>query len=242
MSFGNYASGAIDLGGVRVSHGDFEHVTLINKFAYVDEIDAADEEDIWSTSGTLVGLSTAETLTVSSTDALTIQITGVDNDYNVICEELVMDGTNDMITVNSFLAVNDACIVKASPNVNTSDITGVATTTGSTQFKIDADNGCVEMCHYTVPDGYSAFLLDARVSTSDNDEATCRIQVAYEDNAYITKAVLQAVDSSAFLDYKNFPPKINERSRLKVKALSRDNNTRVSLNYQLLVVKDEYLE
>ena len=216
-------------------------IITLNKFAYVDEIDSGNEEDVWTVGGELDSLTAAETLSVSSTDALSVLIEGIDNDYNLIEETVVLDGVTPTVTSNAFLAVYRAQVTEDSPAVNAGAITGTASTAGSVQFRIEATYGQTEMSHVVVPAGYTAFLIMYQVATSDGDEATVRFMQAVENGPYITKAVFQVVEGSSQHDYSVYPPAFKEKSRLKLRALSRDNNTRISANYQAVFIKNEIL-
>ena len=129
---------------------------LANIFGFNREVGAT-FETIWNDGGQYSYLSSAQQLTLSSTsgdDDMDVLIQGLDSNYQQITETVTLNGTNDVTTTNSFLRVNNAAILSGS---NVGDISGEYSST--LVFFIEAALGTTQACVYTVPAGYTLYLL-----------------------------------------------------------------------------------
>ena len=117
---------------------------VVNKFGYNADIDGT-HEDIWTTGGTLTRLSSAETMSVVSTStaddtggtgSITIQIEGIDNDWDVLKESVTLNGTGAVTTTGSFLRINRMFITSSgSGQTNAGKITATASSAATVQYK-----------------------------------------------------------------------------------------------------------
>ncbi len=234
-------SSGILAGSLAISAGlNPEKALQVAKFAYNPDVDTSDEEDVWSVGGTLVRLSTAEKIVVASTDVIDIIIRGVDNDYNLLTETLTLS-VGATTTINEFLSVYSSQVAPDSAVVNAANITGTAEVAGDVQFRIDAGNGQTEMCHYVVPDGHTAFLNGLHSTSSRNDDAIIRLQLSVDGAAYIAKYVNEISDASPPVTFGGNPVAIGEKTWVRFRAQGKTVNTRVSVNYQLVLYANEYL-
>ncbi|QZI87807.1 hypothetical protein SIPHO054v2_p0006 [Vibrio phage 103E44.1] len=214
----------------------------ILKFGTNADVDTTTEEDIWSVGGTLTPLVNPETLTISSTEAFDILITGVNGDWDLVSETVSLDGTLDVVTSNEFIGVISAQISPDSPNVNAVNITGTSTVSDTVQFQILANYGQTEMTHFIVPKAHTAFMYSATVTSSRNDNARVRFQQAIDGTTYITKASFETNEAPTQFDFSTIPVSFEERSRIRTRAKATTNNTSVTAVYQILLVKNELLE
>lgn len=215
----------------------------IFKFAYNEAVPTAGEIDIWSVGGQKVDLSVAEKMVVTSTDALSVVIRGVDNDYNLLSETVVMDGVNPVTTLGNFLSVYSAQIAEDSPLINSGAITVTAEIAGTVQARIDANQGQTLMSHFVIPAGYTGFLITPPSGlASRNDDAVLRFRQKVESGTYITKAIVEVSESTPIGDFGGYPLTFVEKSWIKISGIAETNNTRVSSTYRLVLFKNSYLE
>lgn len=145
---------------LRANLGLLNGIDIVHKFGENPDLDAS--EEIWSAGGNLSYLSSAETMDISSsstadneitsTGALTLVVEGLDDDYLEIAETVTLDGTQTVVTANSYLRVNRVYVATSgSGKTNAGLITIAATTAGSTQATISAGHGQTQKAHYTMP-------------------------------------------------------------------------------------------
>ena len=149
----------------------------VNKFGYNADINGT-HEDIWTTGGTLTRLSSAETMSVVSTStaddtggtgAITIQIEGIDNDWDILEESVTLNGTGAVTTTGSFLRINRMFITSSgSGQTNAGTITATASSAGTVQAAIGTGAGQTEKTQYAVPRGFRVIFTELQVNTNDN--------------------------------------------------------------------------
>lgn len=103
-------------------------------------------------------ISTASQLDIASSDAgdttQTIRVSGVDGDYNVVAENIALNGTTAVTTVNSYKAINDLITVSGNCAGN------VTAKIGATVYaQITAGAGRNQAAIFTVPAKHSFYLL-----------------------------------------------------------------------------------
>jgi len=103
--------GAYEPFDLQVARGQIMGHSAVTLFGYNSDIDQT-EESVWPDGGTVPHPTTASILSIASTSAAddatstgarTVFIEGVDNNYNVISEIVILDGTTAVATVNSYL-------------------------------------------------------------------------------------------------------------------------------------------
>jgi len=114
----------------------------------------------------------------ASDTAVSVLISGLDASYNPISETLVCTGVTGVTSVNSYLRINGLTITGANNAVG--DI--ILSNAGKTVFysKITAGNGKSQACIYTVPNGYTFYLLRSnfytnQIGTTTTAYATYRV-------------------------------------------------------------------
>lgn len=154
----------------------------LNTSAYQTANTLGTEADLWASSGNLVWPVAASTLevlsssandTAAGTGARTVIITGLDINYNVISESVILNGITPVVTVNSYFRLNRG-YVATSGTVNGNNI-GIITIRisggGNTQGLIAAGFGRIAKSHFTVPNG-KKFLLRTITLCSESTKPT----------------------------------------------------------------------
>ena len=110
--------------------------------------------------------SSASTMTLVSTvntDTATITISGLDASYNLLSENLALNGTTNVTTVNSYFRINSIAVSVGSAT----NPTGVVTLSGGGNVYAQINTttvsgsttsiGVSQMAVYTVPNGYTFY-------------------------------------------------------------------------------------
>lgn len=127
------------------------------------------QEDLWESGGELTYLTTAETMNIVSTDAdddagdtgaTLVSVQGVDNTGAAITENVIMNGTSNVLTTLSYLRVNAMVVLTAgSSGHNEGVITATASSAATVQCQMNTTESLSQNSHYTVPLGVTGYLL-----------------------------------------------------------------------------------
>jgi hypothetical protein len=169
---------------VEVEKGNIQGHSIIHKFGRNSDQDSADlPADIWDGGGgggAYTGFPTqAETVTVvssSASDTGTLFISGLDTDWNIVSETITLNGTTNVISSNTYRRINRAY------NTGSSDFVGNVTcnhttTTANVFFVIPTalpDPNQTQIAAYTIPAGYTAYLVHIRASLYGTEANRCK--------------------------------------------------------------------
>lgn len=232
-------------------------ILSIRKFAEIGGLDTVTEEDIWDAGGQLSFLSSAETMSIVSTStnddvagtgAQYLLINGLDNDYNLIQETVVMDGTTPVVTSNSYLRVHRLRVVTSgSGQTNAGTITATASTASTTQAQILAGNSITRMSHFTIPAGYTGFTTHVVMSCFRESGSGAReaeiTQMAYSPSINtIYKTLKYGVTNNGgpVITTPRVPSVTPEKTTIWYRGLASGANTEVSTIQEILLVKGDY--
>ncbi len=217
------------------------------KFGFNTDINGT-FEDIWSTGGNITFLTSASTITVTSTGndtvggtgARYIRIEGLDNDYKQITERVELDSTTPQVTSQSFLRINRAYVQEVGTlGENENLISMTATTGGSVQADIEAGSGQTEKTQYTVPAGYKAYIYQWIMSAGKGEdfEGELKFRIPNESWRIAHRVFLYEQPTHQSVDVR-----IPEKSdiRIQVKSVTGLNNAVIS-SYKFLLLREAYL-
>lgn len=218
-------------------------------------------ETIWAEGGLYVYPPSASVMTVSSsstddtsagTGARTVQLYGLDGDYNEINELVTLNGQTAVNTTKSYLRVNRMIVRSAgSGGVNAGVIyTGTGTVTSGVPANVYASiNGVTGsnqslMALWTVPAGYTAYLLQYDVSngTTSNTPAVCKLILAVRPygEVFQSKDVKSLTTGMHIEETFSIPQKITEKSDIEVRAISSSASVSfdISAAFEIIYIKN----
>ena len=167
-------------------HGTTLHV---NKFGYNTSVGTSFENitdlgtnTLPTAAGVVSVVSSSTNDTSAGTGARTLEIQGLDADYNLQTSTVTMAGTGTVTTgSDTYLRIFRMRVLTAGTGeTNAGSIT--ASIGGSNVAQISAGNGQTLMGVYTVPAGYHCSLLKLQASISKNQEATIQLRTKAADN------------------------------------------------------------
>jgi hypothetical protein len=136
-------------------------------------------EDIWTVGGQQVYLDAAEIINIVSTDVddnstgtglQTLRIFGLDNNFDEVEEDVIMNGLTIVPTVNSYIRVHDLIGISAgSSGNNEGDITATASIDGSIQNEMLGGGNASQSLQYTIPNGKTGGLTTLTFSDAAGD-------------------------------------------------------------------------
>lgn len=234
----------------------YSHIYNVNKFGRNNDIDTASPEDIWAGGGTRVFLSSAETIEVVSDDvndtsdgtgARTVQLQGLDSNYKFIEETITLNGTSVVTSTKSYLRVYRSYVVTAgSSGSNEGTITFDPTSSGSgsRQALIELGDGQTLISHFTVPAGYTAYMVGGQLGVTARDggtgvkEARIRFFKREQNKAWrIQQEFSMRSDGTSVSPDIVFtiPNQLVEKTDLKFVGNVDNNNTSIYVQYCLVL-------
>jgi hypothetical protein len=236
---------------LAVQQGKVPGYSMVNKFGYNPTIGSGSFETIWETGDNYSWQSTDVTVDVVSdnvnddvagTGARTLRIQGLDGSYNFAEETVDMDGTTTVTTTQTFLRVFRMSVETAGSSGNNEGTITVTYTGGSdVAATISAGNGQTLMALYTIPAGYTGYLLSMNISSGKDQEMNFKF--IQRDNS-VANAAFQ---TKQFLDVRggqttvifNAINVIPEKSDIYVSGKGSSTSS-ASASFDLLLVQDGY--
>ena len=238
---------------LQVSRNQIAGHRAITVFGYNPDVDQT-EVTVWPYPGIVSYPAVAAVVKVSSTSTLdtsggtgarTVTIQGLDADYNEITEVVTMNGQTAVNTVNSYRRVNFASVTTVGSTLSAQgDIFfGIGTVTAgvpATVFnliKFDYNNTVTG--HYTVPAGYTAYLMQGNFSAGQDAGTTgVRGRLLTIDATGIRRTAAVVTVNNASIEYPfEFPIAIPEKTDIEATATGQSSNNQASILYVMLLVK-----
>ena len=241
---------------LKVARGQITGHETIFKFGFNADVDNA-TETIWSEGGTYSYLSAASVLKISSssiaddaagTGARTVQVYGLDENYDEINETVTLDGQTAVNTTNSFLRVYRMVIRSAGTGGKNAGTVYAGTgtvTTGVPANKFAAiavGENQTTMAIWTVPAGYTAYLCRATFSVASataNKFVTVSIVARPDGEVFQVQDKVTLNVGSHIQDYK-FPISFAEKTDIEVQGIgdASVSNGNVGAGLDIVYVKN----
>lgn len=208
---------------IQIAVGNVKNTSHINKFGYNSAVGTSYETitDLGTnnlpTSAAVVSVVSASTADTSAgTGARTVEIQGLDADYNLKTETVTMNGQTAVTTTATFIRVFRMRVVTSGTGeVNAGNIT--ASIGGSDVARINADEGQTLMAVYTVPANKTAYLVKFQGSLSKNQEAQFQLRARESSGAWNVKGLWGTFAASVNYDYP-VPLKFEEKTDIQIRA------------------------
>ena len=206
---------------IPISAGIVEGYSHINKFGYRDTIPNS-FQTVWDGTTDYVysaaSVVTAVSDTPASDDGGTVEVQGLDQNYNVVTETLTIGGA---ASTAQFLRVFRARMVTA--NTGSTNVDEIRIQNGGTdEAIIKAGAGQTLMALYTIPAGKTGYLLKLNGSIDANNDALFRLYARPFGGAFNVRGQFGVFASGFNYDYP-IPLKFEEKTDIEVKALSQNN-------------------
>jgi len=242
---------------LQVAQGQIAYHKHVYKFGQ-NAVVGNSIETIWQQGGLYSYPPSATTMTVSSsnandtsagTGARTVQIVGLDGDYNEISETIILNGQTAVTTTNSFLRVNRGVVLTAgSGGVNAGIIyVGTGTVTLGVPANVyttingDGTNQTLQ-AFWTVPANYNAYIYQTNISTGNTSNTPAVLKTLLVARPYggvfNTKEIIVLTDGNHLQNY-SFPITLTEKTDIEFRAESSSGsvNFNVSASMNILYVR-----
>lgn len=183
----------------------------------------------WGAGGTLSCVST------SASDTGVLHITGLrSSDWTEVTETIIMTGTTPVVTTNSFIRINTVFYNgSTSTNVGEIDINR----NGSTVGYITAREGHSQSAQYTVPAGYTAYILTGQANMGKGNDGTGKFKYRLFGGSFQT-AMTFLLFQSTFSYTFEAPLVLPEKTDLDVTMLASVSGTTVTCAYSILLIEN----
>lgn len=230
----------------NIARGIVKDTSFINKFGAVPAMSQNTTGTIWDINDTTYPWSafgTGTTLTVdcaSASDAgnsETVTIYGLDENWNDVSETVTLATQTGNATTTTFRRVYRAFFTNGADNVGNIDIKAGATVVA----RITAGLGQTLMAVYTIPAGYTGYIVHGVASCQSGADATGSMFVRFDGQENFRIAhTFEVSGTGGTYDYTfAFPIAIPEMSDIDVRASVRSNNARVTATFDLLLIKND---
>lgn len=234
----------LPMGLLGVSANHYDGLSHVHKFGAVPAMSQNQTGTIWDVNDTNYpwsSFASAGTLSVPAVNASdngkTIRIIGLNASYDEIQEDVTVSSAEATATSNSFIRVFRAFVTNGS-ETNVANIN--VQKGGTTVLRISANKGQTLMAVYTVPAGYTAYLLKGVATCQSGADATGDMFVRYfGESAFRVGHSFEVSGSGGEYMYDfGIPLRIPEKSDIDVRATVRSNNARVTAAFDMLLERD----
>ena len=239
---------------LQVSRGQITGHRNVTIFGYNPDVDTA-RVTVWPYTGIIPLPAVALQMKVSSssandtangTGARTVYVAGLDANHNEIEEIVTLNGQTAVLTVQSFLHINQAYVATTGTTLSaegdiyfgTGTVTAGVPATVYDLIKLDYNQRITGS--YTVPAGFTAYLSQGLFSAGQpggSAQVSGRLMTVGTDGVRRTIAITTVNNGVA--DYVfEYPVQIPEKTTLEATAQGSSNNNAASSMFILLLVSN----
>ena len=238
---------------LAVAMGKVEGVLFEHKFGLNEAVTGA-YATIWTITGIATYLASASVLKISSsstaddspsgTGALTINIAGLDGNYNPIDENVILNGRTEVNTIQTFLRVHRMKLLTAGSGATNAGVIYAGTgtvTTGVPANKYGAiaiGYGKTLQAMYTIRAGYTGWLYHVDVSADVSQAIVPRVMVRPLGGVFVVEGEKPFLDGVVSLDWR-FPLEIEEKSDIEVQALATASGGAMGASFDILLTRNQ---
>ena len=230
---------------LAIAKGEVNGYSSEHKFGAVPAMSQNQTGTIWDVDDTAYpwsSWSTAGTVDIpavnASDDGKKITIVGLDADYNAQSEEITVSSSGAVTSTNSYVRLFRAYVSEGISNVGVINVQKSSVTV----LRINANKGQTLMAIYTVPSGYTAYLIQGTATCQGNADATGDMYVRYfGETAFRIGHSFEFSGAGGQYMYKFAVPRvIPEKSDIDVRASVRSNNARLTSAFDMILVQNSY--
>jgi hypothetical protein len=247
--------GTIEPFELQVARGQITMHSSFCQFGINTAVGTANET-VWIGSNTYTFPSSASVLKISSssasdtsagTGARTVQIQGLDANYEAVSETVSLNGQTEVNTTNSYIRVNKMIVLTAGTGgTSVGNIyAGTGTVTAGVPAVVVNQTGILanetESGFYTVPAGYTAFINMWTMSSGNTtaDEWTrFTLRIRPLGGVFGIKAQYHIPASGIYECVAAYPLPIPEKADLEILAATSDGSASASTQLQLMLIKN----
>lgn len=225
---------------LQVARGQIDGHSTVNIYGYQPAV-ATTFIPVWEVIGQYTYPVAATTMYVSGTagDTASITIVGLDANYSVISEIVVMNGATPVATTKQYFRIN-SMFVSAGSATNPAGIVYLKNNGGAiTYAQINAGVGRTQAAIYTVPAGHTYYLQRVNIYTSLNGNDF----VTYQNKTISSTGVVQLTQQAPFaISYEAIrimPRPIAEKTDIQLMAKVQSGTGAVAIAQEGYLIKNQ---
>ena len=216
---GNILNSSGAASNIPIAAGEVGGYSHINKFGYSNDISSL--STIWDGSTLYTYSSSAGTVTVSGTsgdDGAVIEIQGLDTNYNIVVQDVTLDGSGDGTASTNLIRIFRARVKTPAAGETTNVGLLNINIAGAVRAKILAGKGQTLMAVYTVPAGKTAYLLNLSLSVDKNVDVIYKVMVReIDDGGFQIKGQFGTFGTPVDHQYP-VPLRFEEKTDIEIRA------------------------
>lgn len=228
---------------LSIARGHIKDASHIHKFGAVPAMSQNQTGTIWDVNDTLYPWSafdTAGVLTIPAVNASdngkTVKVYGLDENYDAQTEDFTVSSTGTTTGTKTFKRVYRAYVTNGSAtNVGNINVQRG----GVTVLRITAGKAQTLMSVYTVPRGFTGYLLKGTMSCQSGADATGDMFVRYfGQSSFRVGHSFEVSGAGGNYTYEfGVPIQIPAKSDIDVRANVRSNNARITAAFDLILFR-----
>lgn len=250
--------------GLGIAMGNNSHYSFIHKFGGTPDFDVSDGfVSVWDGADDgginqmkyVYSEGTANINTFSSNNAVdtqSIEVQGLDSNYDLQTETIVLNGTSTVASVTNFQRVFRMKNVDTTDNAgsiycfthDTAVVAGVPATSANVRAIMQPGNNQTLMAIYTIPNGYTGYMRDWYASTAGakrDSQHTIQVRARPQGQVFQLKHESNiSVNGTSYIQHEyTEPEKFSEKTDIEVRADTDTDIAGVSGGFDIVLVANE---
>jgi hypothetical protein len=227
---------------ISIARGHVKDASHIHKFGAVPAMSQNQTGTVWDVNDTTYpwsAFNTAGVLTIPAVNASDngkiIRVYGLDDNYDPISEIFTVSSSGTTTGTETFKRVYRAYIADGITNVANIDVQRG----GTTVLRITAGKGQTLMAIYTVPRGFTGYLIKGTMTCQSGADATGDMFVRYSGQTSFRVGHSFEVSGTGgqYMYEFGVPIRIPAQSDIDVRVQVRTNNARITAAFDLILFK-----
>lgn len=231
---------------LQLARGQIENHKHVFKFGFNPDVNGS-EETIWEVGGLYTYPSSALAMTVTTAagtpandNGVKVTVSGLDENYNEVSEEVTLAGAGTATTTQTFLRVFRAFVSGSqAPTANVNITNG-----GTTYARVTLNDNQTLMALWTVPAGYTAYILKGNVGTGTsniNQFIIAKLVSRELGKVFRTEAKVTIQNGEIAINFE-VPLSFPEKTDIEARAFSSGANNQVFADFEMIYIKNSSVE
>jgi len=209
----------------------------VNKYGYNDDLDQNVAEDLWSAGGTYIFSTTAFNFVVASTSiaddagstgALTLLVSGLDQNWDRASETVIMDGQTDVTSVGLYMRVFRAQVLTAGSGGQAAGNISISLNSNVSCFILAGEWNQSQMAIYTIPRNFTGLLMSYSCALLRGGTGAVDCQLYDKEQGEVFHLMHQSVAGAGSVSPPTLPflpIRIPEKADVKLRGIASQNNS-----------------